>query len=105
MERDGSGRKGLMYVLCFNSVFFALFSFFEPIALFVASGASGLSSNFASSNLRFTPRPLLFFPLLAVFTVEHSAPPIGAFCAASDRVWERVRRLLGGAFDVSFALL
>lgn len=88
-----------MYVLCFTSIFFALF---ELNLFFVASGASGLS-NFASSTLRFTPRPL-FFPLLVVFTTELSAPSIGAFCAAS-RVWERVRRLVGGAFDVSFALL
>jgi len=37
--------------------------------------------------------------MMVLVCSHHSAPPIGASCAASDRVWECVRRLLGGAFD------
>ena len=105
-DREGwLGKERVDVHVCFSSVFFALFSLFELIVFFVMSGASGLSSDFASSNLHFTPRLLLLFSLLAVFTVECSALLIGTFYAAFDHIWECVRHLLGGVFDVSFALL
>ena len=93
-----------MYVHCSGSLFFVLFSFcFEPNTSFDASGASG-SSNFALSDLRFSPTPL-FFPLLLVFVVETSGTPVGRFSAALVCVWERIRQQLGGGFDVLLDLL